>query len=191
MGHKVYISFKTEDAGYKLEIQKLGFDFVDKSLNEPIDSVDEDYIMRRIREEYLADSTVTVHLIGQYGAEERGEQEQRFIKRELQASLYGGSTKNGILGIVLPEMVSTVYGGQYRCSTCTGRHNQVHINDKTTVREFSYNYYIPNGKCAHTADDRYCMLVTWDDFVADPTAHIEAAFAKRSHPIAAKTRVRP
>ena len=38
MGHKCYISFKTEDSDYKTEIQNMGIDMIDKSLNEAIDS---------------------------------------------------------------------------------------------------------------------------------------------------------
>lgn len=78
---------------------------IDKSLDEPIQSYDEDYILRRIREDYIADSTVTIHLIGRYSAESLGRKEQRFIKRELQASLYDShsSSRNGILGVVLSE----------------------------------------------------------------------------------------
>ena len=89
MGHKCYISFKTEDYAYKKHIQSdLNVDMIDKSLDEPIQSFDQDYILRKIREDYLADSTVTIHLIGQYSAETLGNAEQLFIKRELQASLY-------------------------------------------------------------------------------------------------------
>ena len=63
--HKCFISFKTHDMEFKKYIQEnLDVDMIDKSLNEPIDSQNEDYIMRRIREDYLKDSTVTIHLIG-------------------------------------------------------------------------------------------------------------------------------
>ena len=55
MGHKCYISFKTEDSDYKTEIQNMGIDMVDKSLNEAIDSDNEDYIMRKIRDDYFLD----------------------------------------------------------------------------------------------------------------------------------------
>jgi len=193
MPHKCYISFKTEDAAYKDAVQGMNIDYIDKSLNEPINSQDEDYILQRIRSDYLADSTVTIHLIGNYGAENRGAYEQRFIKRELQASLYHaqGNTKNGILGVVLPVVDSTVFGGNYMCSTCGTSHNLVRINDQITIKEFSYNYYIPNNKCAHSEDERYCVLVGWDDFRASPNGYIDAAFAKRTAPVASKTKVRP
>lgn len=194
MGHKVYISFKTEDAAYKTAIQSLNhLDYVDKSLNTPILSEDPDYILRKIRSDYLNDSTVTIFLIGSHSAEKLGGSEQYYIKKELQASLYNSeaSTKNGILGIVLPEMEGAVYGGTYACTTCGGSHNLVLVNDSTVITEFSYNYYIPNNKCAHSEEDRYCVLVRWAHFVADPNGWIDKAFAKRTAPIASKTRVRP
>jgi hypothetical protein len=193
MARKCYISFKAEDADYKSSLQDLAsLDVIDKSLNEPINSDNEDYIMQRIRDEYLSDSTVTIHLIGLYGAEDRGWQEQRFIKRELQGSLYAGeNTKNGILGVVLPDMDGNIYKGSYSCSLCGGSHNHVSINNATTISEFSYNYYIPNNKCSHSEEDRYCVLTTWDSFLQDPGKHIEKAFAKRTAPIASKTKVRP
>jgi len=106
MGHKCFISFKTEDIAYKKYIQdNLDIDMIDKSLNIPINSDNEDHIMRKIREDYLSDSTVTIQLIGTKSAESLGWEEQRFIKRELQASLFHGqgNTQNGILGVVLPN----------------------------------------------------------------------------------------
>lgn len=194
MGHRCYISFKTEDKAYKEHIQNnLDIDMIDHSLDQAINSIDDDYILRKIREDYLSNSTVTIHLIGQYGAESRGEYEQRFIKRELQASLYNGTnnTKNGILGIVLPTMTTTIYGGQYVCANCGLGHNYVGINDSTTIKEFSYNYYIPNGKCSWGEEDRYCVLVKWEDFVLDPEKYIDDAYQKRTHDISKKTKVYP
>jgi len=194
MGHKCFISFKTEDADYKKKIQEdLDVDMIDKSLNEAIDSYDEDYIMKKIREDYLSDSTVTIFLIGTRSSENLGTYEQRFIKRELQASLYNGSVnkKNGILGIVLPSMYNNIYLGSYVCSICGNSHNYVSINDATTIKEFSYNYYIPQGKCCWTEDDRYCVLVKWSDFELSPNTYIDLAFEKRSQPISEKTKVKP
>jgi len=194
MTHTCYISFKTEDAAYKKHIQEvLKIDMIDKSLDAPIDSTDEDYIMRRIREDYLSTSTVTIHLIGTRSAESLGAYEQRFIKRELQASLYHGqgNTQSGILGVVLPDAYSLVYKGNNTCSKCGGLHTIIAVSDNT-VTEFSYNYFIPNGdKCGWKDSERYCILVKWDDFVSDPERYIDLAFNKRSDPIAEKTKVRP
>ncbi len=192
MGHKCYISFKTEDAVYKDHIQtKLDVDMIDKSLDDAIDSDDEDYILQKIREDYLSDSTVTIHLIGAYSAESLGKEEQKFIKRELQASLYNGkdNTRSGILGVVLPSVEANIYKGSYCCSQCGGTHNHIGINNSTVVSEFSYNYYIPNDKCCHTEDERYCVLVKWADFCANPEEYIDKTFNKRSEIIAKKVKI--
>lgn len=201
MGHKCYISFKMEDKWYKETIQKWNdankVDLIDKSLNEPIDSDDEDYIMRKIREDYLTDSFVTIFLIGNKSSENMGWEEQKFIKRELQASLYDGeypNNRNGILGIVLPSMYDVIYQGSHICDKCGHTHNWVNINDNTVIKEFSANYYIkplPNGKCAWYEEDRYCVLVKWDEFKDNPNKYINDAFNKRSQQIASKVKVYP
>lgn len=193
--HKCFISFKTENEDYKTAIQeKLGDMLIDKSLNEAIDSDDPDYVMRKIRQDHLSDSTVTIFLIGADSDENLGWEEQKYIKRELQASLYNGegNSRNGILGIVLPEMYSNIYKGSYQCSTCGKNHNWVAINDSTVIKEFSTNYYVePHSGCGWSEDDRYCILVKWDDFEKDPEAYINKAFDKRNSEVAKKVRVYP
>lgn len=197
MAHRVFISHKREDKACKNYIQNnLGVDMIDKSLNEAIDSDDEDYILRKIREDYLSDSTVTIFLIGTHSSENEGEEEQVYIKRELQASLYNGkaNSRNGILGIVLLDMYDKIYTGSGICTTCGNSHSYVNVNDSTTIKEFSYNYYIPHNKCAWSEDDRYCVLVKWDDFKKDAESaekYIDKAFDKRKHPIAEKVKVYP
>ena len=192
--HKCFISFKMEDEEYKRKISDLlQKKLIDKSLDKPIDSENEDYIMEKIREDYLSDSTVTIFLIGNHSAENSVD-DQTYIKRELQASLYNGknNTRNGILGIVLPNMYSTIYKGTYTCSKCFKTHNHVAINDSTTIKEFSYNYYLPNPSgCAWTDDDCYCVLVKWNDFIKNAQLYINQAFDKRNAPIASKIKVRP
>ncbi|HEY5221348.1 MAG TPA: TIR domain-containing protein [Candidatus Paceibacterota bacterium] len=194
MARKCFISFKTEDVDYKNAIQNdLDVDMIDKSLNEAIDSDDEEYIMQQIRENYLADSTVTIHLIGAHSAENLGSEEQKFIKRELQASLYNGENnpRSGILGVVLPSAQSQIYKNGILCK-CGNVISVVNMEDDTTIKEFHRNFLIkPNSNCHWTEDDRYCVLVTWEDFVKDPEKYIELAFSKREHPIAEKVTVRP
>lgn len=194
--HKCFISFKTHDMEFKKYIQEnLDVDMIDKSLNEPIDSQNEDYIMRRIREDYLKDSTVTIHLIGSESSENNYYQNQNYIKRELQASLSNTSSgkRNGILGVVLPSMYDHIYRGEQACSTCFKNHDVVKINEDTTVKEFSYNFYLPldNDKHAWSEEDRYCILVKWDDFKKNPNRYIDQAFDKRSSDIVKKIKVRP
>ncbi|HID06523.1 MAG TPA: hypothetical protein EYP10_05180 [Armatimonadetes bacterium] len=64
-----------------------------------IDSDDTDYVMRRIRELYLRDSTVTIVLIG------KCTWARRYVDWEIQASLRHGRTvtPNGLMGIALPS----------------------------------------------------------------------------------------
>ncbi len=197
-GHKCYISFKMEDKYYKLEIQKMRdegkIDYIDKSLNVKIESEDPDYVLRKIREEYLSDSTVTIFLIGGNSAENLGWEEQQYIKRELQASLYDGegNTRSGILGIVLPNMYNRIFKGTYTCSVCNGSHNYVAIDDSTVIKEFSANYYItPHSGCCWTEEERFCTLVKWEDFVKSPEVYINNAFDKRQSEIAKKVKVYP
>jgi len=194
MGHTCYISFKTEDKYYKNFIQdELKIDMIDKSLDESIDSSDPDYILRKIREDYLSNSTVTIFLIGMFSAENSKYQNQIFIKRELQASLYNGkdNTRNGILGVVLPSMMSNIYKGTYMCSICNNNHYLVDVTDNTVIKEFGVNYHIPHGKCHWNEEDRYCVLVSWDDFKNKPETYIEEAYNKRNAKIAGSVTVYP
>lgn len=195
MAHKCFISFKTQDIDYKKKIQEdMGIEMIDKSLNEPINSDNEDYIMRKIREDYLANSTVTIYLIGEYSAENSFLQDQTYIKRELQASLYNGenNTKNGILGVVLPNMYDRIYKGEEQCLICGSNHNIVCVNDDTTIKEFNYNFYIPkDNRCCWSEEERYCVLVKWEDFENNPEKYIDDAFNKRNSEISRKTKVRP
>jgi hypothetical protein len=63
-----------------------------------INSADTDYVMSRIRQDYVKDSTVTIVLAG------RCTWSRRYVDWELQASLRSGATvtPNGLLGIKLP-----------------------------------------------------------------------------------------
>ena len=200
MGHKCFVSFKKEDIDYKKELVELFAkeDIIDKTLDREIQSEDGDYIMQVIREDYLKDSTVTISLIGTHSSENEGydlwgRHKNYFIMHELQASLYNGknNTRNGILGVVAPEMHDRIYKGSYSCSTCGCSHNYVNVDDDTVVREFSQNYYIePHEGCSWTEDQRYCILVKWDDFIKNPEKYVNQAYNKRTEPIANKLTVR-
>jgi len=203
MAHKVFISFKTEDKEYKRIIQEdLNIDYVDKSLNEAIDSTNDDYIMRTIRDNYLKDSTVTIALIGQHSAENLHPypENQYYIKKELQASLYNGlsNTKNGILAIILPNMNETIHPAPY---TTKSKHDGKDItitkmNNSTVIKEISANYYLEsplhNSSIDYwSEDERYIVSVEWKDFIKDPEKYIDKAFDKRTAQISKYTKVRP
>ena len=64
--------------------------------DDVIESTDTDYVMRRIRELYLQDSTVTIVLIG------KCTWARRFVDWEIQASLRqseSGPAHNGLVAI--------------------------------------------------------------------------------------------
>lgn len=63
-----------------------------------IDSTNPDYVMSRIREKYLGDSTVTIVLIGTCT------HSRRYVDWELKSSLQQGELMpNGLIGILLPS----------------------------------------------------------------------------------------
>lgn len=200
MGHKCFVSFKKEDIDYKNELVELfeKEDIIDNTLDREIQSEDGDYIMQVIREDYLKDSTVTICLIGTHSSENEGydywgRHKNYFIIRELQASLYNGknNTRNGVLGVVTPEMCDRVYKGTYSCSVCGRSHNYVDVDDNAVIREFSQNYYIePHEGCSWTEEQRYCVLVKWDDFIKNPEKYVNQAYSKRTDSIAKKIIVR-
>lgn len=106
--HKCFISYHHDD---QEEVENFieRFDrerrvFITRALGvgmeqDIIDSDDTYYVMRRIRELYLKDSTVTLVLMG------RCTWARRYVDWELQASLRSGETvtPNGLLGIKLPS----------------------------------------------------------------------------------------
>jgi len=112
--HKVFISYHHDDQDEVDEfIKKFDYEcgvFITRSLGigmaqDIIDSSDTDYVMRRIRELYLKDSTATIVLIG------KCTWARRYIDWEIQASLRHGATitPNGLLGIKLPSYKNYVY----------------------------------------------------------------------------------
>lgn len=69
-----------------------------------INSNDPEYVMRKIRENYLQDTTVTIVLVG------KCTHSRRYVDWELKSSLRQGSyTPNGVMGIILPSQGSTAW----------------------------------------------------------------------------------
>lgn len=105
--HKCFISYHHADQD-EVDAFIRTFDherdvFISRGLGQEmaqdiIDSDDTEYVMRRIRELYLTDSTVTVVLMG------KCTWARRYVDWELQASLRAGETvtPNGLLGVKLP-----------------------------------------------------------------------------------------
>ena len=112
--HKVFISYHHVDQD---EVNKFieKFDDCDDICitravgagmsTDIIDSTNTSYVMRRIRELYLKDSTVTIVLLG------KCTWARRYVDWEIQASLRNSDTitPNGLLGIKLPSYDDNYY----------------------------------------------------------------------------------
>ena len=113
--HKTFISYHRDD---QEEVDKFieTFDhdrdvFIaravgsDQTMDELIESDDDDYVMRRIREKYIGDSTVTLPFIG------KNTWTRKFVDWELAASLHQGpkaGLPNGVLAILSPELSEAI-----------------------------------------------------------------------------------
>lgn len=190
--HNCFISFKKENSIYKNKIlAKLGEERIQgRALDRWIDSNDIEYVMQKIREEYMKNTSVTIFLIGSHSSEKEGSDiygdKNAFIKKELQATLYDGKgfRRSGLLGVVLPEMEDKIYLGDYICSECGGKHRWVNISDDTVIKEFSANYYLKkDAGCCYTEAGRFCVLVKYSEFMNDPDKYINKAFEKLDEPI--------
>lgn len=103
--HKCFISYHKDDLD-EVESFVDGFEeaFIDKIVGafdyEPIASESKEYIVRRIREDYLADSSVTIVLVG------KCTWARRFVDWEIASTLRNDSTskRSGLLGITLPSV---------------------------------------------------------------------------------------
>ncbi len=113
--HKTFISYHRDD---QEEVDKFieTFDhdrdvFIaravgsDQTMDELIESDDDDYVMRRIREEHIRDSTVTLVFVG------KNTWTRKFVDWELAASLHQGpkaGLPNGVLAILSPELSEAI-----------------------------------------------------------------------------------
>lgn len=176
---RCYVSYKTEDLPYAYEVLGLVPGAFIRPPGSGAECYEDGRPLEDIREEILQGSEVTIHLIGRYSAECLGSDEQRFIKRELQASLCKAKNGlcSGVLGIVLPEAAGAIFKGTYRCPECGKRHEHIIIDDSTVAAEFSRNYFTGCG-----GENGYCVLLRWEVFIACPDRYIEEACARRFSP---------
>lgn len=107
MRHKVFVSYHQAD---EREVNKFitdfGSVFITKALgtndrDDFIESDDTDYVMRRISELYLTDSTVTIVLVG------KCTWSRKYVDWEVASSLRNDirNKRNGLLAIQLPSAV--------------------------------------------------------------------------------------
>lgn len=180
--HKTFLSYHhANEQDLKDEIINTygGESFIDKSVSDGDISTDvsDEYIMRKIREDYLADTTVTVVLIGRETAQ------RPFVNSEIQASLWGENPA-GLIGVVRDDLWDEVFTQ----ATCSNEDCNCGIN----LRRISTGYYeyLPflikaNHKIQktvphYTDEEVYCSIVKYSNFISDCETYINAAFDKRS-----------
>ena len=103
--HKCFVSYHQDDEDEVIQfIDDYSSVFIPKVLgvsddDDFIDSSDTDYVMRRIRELYLTDSTVTIVLIG------RCTWARKYVDWEIASTLRNDSNnkRSGLLGVLLPS----------------------------------------------------------------------------------------
>lgn len=104
--HKVFISYHHEsDQWYKEELIRMGKEhavFIDKSVGDGDISEDllDAQIRRRIRDDYLRDSTVTIVLVG------TETKRRKHVDWEIYSSMYNGkiNKQSGVLVVNLPTI---------------------------------------------------------------------------------------
>lgn len=104
--HKCFISYHVADLlEVETFVEDYGTEFIPRSVgvteeDDFVDSKDTDYIKRRIREKYLADSSVTIVLLG------AGTWGRKFVDWEISSSLRHDTVnrRSGLLVIPLPSM---------------------------------------------------------------------------------------
>lgn len=107
--HKVFVSYHADDADEVIKfIDSFGHVFIPKtvgvSADDPwVDSSDTDYVMDKIREDYLTDSTVTVVMVG------KCTWARKFIDWEVYSTLRNdkNNRRSGLLAITLPSIANS------------------------------------------------------------------------------------
>ena len=104
--HKCFVSYHVADIDeVESFLKSYGTEFIPRCIgiteeDDFVDSTNEDYIRRRIREKYLTDSTVTIVLLGQCTWA------RKFVDWEISSSLRNdpNNKHNGLLIMPVPSM---------------------------------------------------------------------------------------
>lgn len=128
-----------------------------------INSTNTDYVMAKIRERFLADSTVTIVMIG------RCTWARRYVDWEIQSSLRRGeyTIPNGLLGIRLstagsfPERFVANLSSDWPRMDCYGRHMDypTSVWDLTNAIEAAYQRRTTHAHLINNPRER--MLNNW------------------------------
>jgi len=146
--HKCFISYHHDnDQYYKEELLSINNGhnlFIDASVDtgDIDDNLSDESIRQKIRDEYLADSSVTILLVG---TETKG---RKHIDWEIYSSMFDGTVnkKSGVLVINLPST---------GCTYFTAAHGE---NEKTSVYPKTTNWTTINSRAEY--DRRYPYMPT-------------------------------
>jgi hypothetical protein len=162
---KVFIShFKGDRTEVGNFINTFGYVFIPKILgandnDDFINSTNTDYVMRRIRDKYLEDSSVTLVLIGSCT------HSRRYVDWEIKSSLQQGQgTPNGLLGIVLPSQNNNALLPQRFKANWTKGHINCYARYKSyprtdqELREYIEDAYLARTTRAHLIANSNSMM---------------------------------
>ncbi|WP_445279902.1 TIR domain-containing protein [Streptomyces sp. DSM 118148] len=138
--HKAFLSYHAVDAEEVLAfVESFGDYFIPRAIgvseDDPvINSEDSDYIMDRIRTKYLADSTVTIVMVG------KCTWARKFVDWEIYSSLRQDKVNrlNGLMAIQLPS-------GKSAGGTLPARVNDNVIREDGKDIGYARYYAYPNG----------------------------------------------
>lgn len=153
--HKVFISYHhANDQAYRDKLEEICQDIIiSKSvqIGDIGENCTDDYIRQKIRTDYLADSTVTIVLIG------TETWQRKHVDWEIAASIHAtaNSTRSGLLAYILPSYAKLHKANEYSPYTIPPRlHKNIESN-------FAKIYY-------------------WTTDPVEIKGHIETAFTTRS-----------
>ncbi len=164
--HKVFVSFHSKDLDYKEKfVDMLGDRIVDKSVRDgDIDKTEKvAEIRRQIRDDFIADATVTVVLIGSCTWK------RKYVDWEIGASLTRTkkNSRCGLLGIHLPSHPD--YG----------------------VKKYSSRRIPPRLANNLGDENHFASIYDWTDNVAELSEWIDLAFRRRDKNPAPDNSYRP
>lgn len=136
MRRKCFVSYHQEDQkAVDAFIARFGpKNFIKRGITLPdevIDSTDTDYVMRRVRELYIRDSTVTIVLVGPCTWS------RRFVDWEIQASLRqpASGLPNGLIGILLDRTTRPPLPPRFEANRDSGYARYRYYPDSTSSLE--------------------------------------------------------
>jgi len=162
--HKVFISFHNDDQFYKdAFVRMMEGHIVDKSVHDEDihdDSIKTETIRRTIRDDFIADATVTVVLVG------KCTWQRKHVDWEIGSSLRD-TEKNprcGLLGILLPDHPN------YRAQTF----------DK---------HLVPPRLADNCGKNSYARMYSWTDYPPSVHEWIHNAFSRRDQILPDNSRI--